>query len=363
MSFHLYRLNELFSNGDGSIQFIELSVGPFGGEGFWAGQTIKVTQAGVVHSFTFPTNLPGPTHNTSVLVATQGFADLGLVAPDFIVPAGFLFTTGAAAVDFAGVSGLSYDHLPTDGVHSIGRDLDSAVNSPTNFAGASGSVPSPGLNPVIGGAGDDQLLGTDGPDRLEGRDGNDRLDGLGGNDQLDGGNGVDTAVFHGPRSLFTVDPGASQVQGPDGADTLSSVERLRFSDMGLAFDAAGAAGQTAKLLAAVFGSAFLSDRSYVGIGLSLFDKGMGYLDVAELALHARLGPTPTDAEVVRLLYTNVAGSPPDQATLLSFVDLIATAQFTQASLTVFAADHELSVAQADLVGIALHGIEFDPFAG
>ena len=35
MTFHLYRINELYSNADGSIQFIEMSVGNFNGQGFW----------------------------------------------------------------------------------------------------------------------------------------------------------------------------------------------------------------------------------------------------------------------------------------------------------------------------------------
>ena len=57
-SFHLYTINELYSNADGSAQFIEMTVGNVNGEGFWAGNIISVSQGGTTHSFTFPTDLP-----------------------------------------------------------------------------------------------------------------------------------------------------------------------------------------------------------------------------------------------------------------------------------------------------------------
>lgn len=158
MSFHLYRLNELYSNADGSIQFIELTVGPFDGESFWQGQSITATQGGttngngngyssslpslggITHSYTFPSNLPSTaTANHKVLLATQGFADLGLVTPDFIIPAQFLFT-GSGSVNFAGVSSISYTSLPTDGSLSLNADGSTSVNSPTDFSGMTGTI-------------------------------------------------------------------------------------------------------------------------------------------------------------------------------------------------------------------------------
>ena len=114
MTFHLYRINELYSNGDGSVQFIEMTVGNFNGEGFWTGNSISVSQGGTTHSFTFPTDLPSETTaNTTVLIATKGFANLGLVRPDYIIPAGFLFTSGGGSVNYAGVDSFTYTQLPT----------------------------------------------------------------------------------------------------------------------------------------------------------------------------------------------------------------------------------------------------------
>ena len=76
MSFHLFHINELYSNANGAIQFIELTIGNINGESFWQGQSIDVIQGNAVHSFRFTTNLPNPnTANKSVLIATQGFAE------------------------------------------------------------------------------------------------------------------------------------------------------------------------------------------------------------------------------------------------------------------------------------------------
>src|SRR5262245_9126049 len=103
MSFHLYDISELYSNASGSIQFIELSVGGNNNEHRWSGHSITVRQGDAIHHFGFPNDLPSSeTANTSVLIATQGFADLGIVTPDFIVPSGFLFA-GSGIVDFENV--------------------------------------------------------------------------------------------------------------------------------------------------------------------------------------------------------------------------------------------------------------------
>jgi hypothetical protein len=134
---HLWDFTEMFSNASGSVQFVELftaaaneqSIGPF-----------TVTTGS--NTLNFVTNLPSAaTANTSVLIATAGFASLpGGVAPDYIVPANF-FATGGGTLNYAsGVKTWAYGAVPTDGVHSLLRNGSTAVNSPTNFAGQTGSV-------------------------------------------------------------------------------------------------------------------------------------------------------------------------------------------------------------------------------
>jgi serralysin len=350
------------------VQFIELRVGASNGEHLWNGKTITVTQGGSTHTFTFPSDLPSSqTANTSVLIATQGFANLGVVTPNFIVPAGFLFQ-GSGSVNFAGVDVFNYSNLPTNGTLSVGVGGSTATNSPTNFAGQTGtvSVPSTGPNIVNGTPNDDVLAGTAGVDRIDGGAGVDTITGGAGNDDIIGGAHLDTAVYSGARSLYQIEHGGVAISGPDGSDTLSGVERLKFSDLNVAFDVAngGPAGNTAKLLGAVFGAASVSNKTFAGIGLGLFDnQGMDYATVAGFAIRAALGTTIDNAALVRLLYTNVVGAAPSQADVDAFVGLLANGTFTQVSLTTFAADHSLNTTRIDLAGIVEHGIEYIPVAG
>jgi hypothetical protein len=78
-----------------------------------------------------------------VLIATQGFAQLGLVTPDYVIPNGFLPLTNGT-LNYAGVDQVSYAALPTDGVSALNRSGMTVPNLATNFSGQSASVTAPG---------------------------------------------------------------------------------------------------------------------------------------------------------------------------------------------------------------------------
>ncbi len=327
MAFHLYGINELYSNADGTIQFIELTVGNANGESFWQGQSITVTQGATAHLYTFPTNLPSTqTANTKVLIATQGFADLGIVTPDFIVFPGFLYTSGGATVNFAGVDFVSYSLLPTNGTSSINRSGTIGVNSPTDFAGNTGTVPG---NPIAGTAGADTLTGTGSNDFIVGVGGNDTLTGGSGNDILNGGAGIDTAVFSSNRANFSLAPsGGNYVvtdrSGAEGTDTLISVERLRFADANVALDtgATQSAGATALLIGAVLPEQLVYDvskQALLGAVIGLFDQGYSLKDLSGAVMRLDIwgilanggNPGATNTQIANYLLTNVNGVAPD----------------------------------------------------
>jgi hypothetical protein len=137
-SFHLWKIDEVFSDASGTVQFIELTTSA-SGEQFLSGHGIAVMQGASTHTFNFTTNLPGDSANHHFLIATQGFADLGLVTPDYVVPNGFLFLPNAT-INYASVDVVTYPSLPSDGIHSIDHNGNVMLNSPTNFAGQSASV-------------------------------------------------------------------------------------------------------------------------------------------------------------------------------------------------------------------------------
>jgi len=135
-AFHLFVIEQIYSNADGTVQFIVLACpGGSNGENLWTGQTISSTG----QIYPFPQDLGFLTGGKRVLVATQGFADLGIVTPDYVVPNGFL-ATGGGILNYAGVDQVAYSALPKDGVSAIQRNGAVIPNVATNFAGKSGSV-------------------------------------------------------------------------------------------------------------------------------------------------------------------------------------------------------------------------------
>jgi len=351
MSFHLYRINELYSNSDGSVQFIELTVDGSTGEGFWQGRTITVSQGGTTHSYTFPTNLPSAidTANTSVLIATQGFADLGIVAPDFIVSSGFLFT-GSGTVNFASADSVAYASLPTDGTHSVDRNGTSAVNSPKNFAGATGTVTAPSGTPTVTGtAGDDSVAG--GP----------------GSHMIDGGEGIDTVSYAGMLAGFGISRTATghtvtDTSGANGPDTLTHVERLHFADGSLALDTSGNAGNAARLIGAAFGAAHV-EPVLNGFYIQVFDQGYSLHDVAEAALNSdlfrQIAGSRSNEAVVQTLFTNAAGHAPSANDLQHYIGLL-EGGLSQADLLVAAANDDLTARNIDLDGLSNSGMAYAP---
>src|SRR5258705_1136457 len=80
-NFHLFQIDQLFSNADGTVQFVVMhEFTGTDGENLWLGNVLTSTHAGVSKTFTFNRNLPGgmsgygymtpsPTANKRVLIA------------------------------------------------------------------------------------------------------------------------------------------------------------------------------------------------------------------------------------------------------------------------------------------------------
>jgi hypothetical protein len=151
-TFHSWEINELFSNADGSIQFIEfLEVdGKDDSHLLFSDTAVLTSTDGITtNMMTFSTDLASGTANKFFLIATAAFASTnGAVMPDYIMDDGFLFTAGGT-VDFGlGVSEIMHGILPTDGILSLNAILSTGTNSPTNYAGDTGSVAATSAVPV-----------------------------------------------------------------------------------------------------------------------------------------------------------------------------------------------------------------------
>jgi hypothetical protein len=183
------------------------------------------------------------------------------------------------------------------------------------------------------------------------------------NETYDGGGGIDTFIFTGTRSQYTLtNQGggslrlADTVTGRNGTDSLSNVERLQFSDVSVAFDIDGNAGKVAKILGAIFGPNSVSNKNYVGIGLDLIDDGMSYEALAALAVSAAGKSSSTD--ICTLLWTNVIGSAPASADIAPFKAMLDSGQMSIGSLAALAADTSFNTTNINLVGLSQTGIEY-----
>jgi hypothetical protein len=231
---------------------------------------------------------------------------------------------------------------------------------------------------AYGGDGNDVLIanpaggtlhGMAGNDTLIGGAGADVLDGGPGNDQLVGGAGIDTAVYHGARALYSITKsgaGWSVVDnsGVDGSDQLTSIERLRFSDVTLALDVNGDAGQAYRIYQAAFGRA--PDQAGLGFWIKFMDAGMSLTEVAAGFMASSefkgiYGANPSHADFVNKLYLNVLHRPGDAAGVQFWLTALDNPEISPASvLAAFAESNENQVA---LIGVIGNGFSYLPYSG
>jgi hypothetical protein len=119
-----FGLGEVFSNADGSVQFVQMNTVD---SGALKGVVLVATDgAGSSREYAFPNDLPVYS-GSAFLVATQGFADLGVLQPDFVVPNGFLFRPrGSVRIvgNDVAPNEFPYQALPTDGMHALWANVD-----------------------------------------------------------------------------------------------------------------------------------------------------------------------------------------------------------------------------------------------
>jgi hypothetical protein len=131
------------------------------------------------------------------------------------------------------------------------------------------------------------LSGTMLDDAIYGLGGNDRLFGKKGDDILDGGTGVDTAIYQGNYSDYSLVIGQAtanvedSLTNRDGTDTLINVERLQFSDINVALDIGP--NQNAGSVYMLYKAAFNRAPDDGGMGYWLAQKDDGANIVTSLA--------------------------------------------------------------------------------
>ncbi|MES2151585.1 MAG: DUF4214 domain-containing protein [Pseudomonadota bacterium] len=194
---------------------------------------------------------------------------------------------------------------------------------------------------------------------------NDRFSGSPGDDRFDGGGGIDTVLYQGRSSDFTItlDGGGATVAGAEGRDSLTGVERLHFADTDLALDLNGAAGQAYRIYQAAFNRT--PDPVGLGYWIAMMDGGSSLAQVAEAFVHSAefttlYGEQPSNGVALARIYQNVLHRAPDADGFFFWLGALDSKLITLPGL--LASFSESPENQAALIGVIGHGIPFTHFA-
>ena len=182
------------------------------------------------------------------------------------------------------------------------------------------------------------------------------------NTDIDGGLGIDTALYSGNKDNYqiAINDGLVSVTDSDGNDSFRNIERIGFSDLNVALDLDGNAGQAAKLLGVLLGPNSVSNTTYTGLVIDFLDSGISYESLMQIGLDAVLGADATSRSVVGLIYRNLAGSEAPESILSEYSAIIDSGGMTAVGLTLLAADHSINETNIDLVGLSQTGLDYLP---
>ena len=183
-------------------------------------------------------------------------------------------------------------------------------------------------------------------------------------DRIEGTVGIDFFQEYSNLSNYVITKlgnGNFQIQSKFNSinvDTTNLIERIEFSDLSLALEIHGSAGQVAKILGAVFGASYISNYSYAGIGLSYLDGGMSYKDLCGLAAAAAGLSTP-DVLVTTLL-KNIYSAEPTNESKAPYLQSIANGN-SYAQIVEQLADSSSNIKNIKLSDLENTGLAYTPY--
>jgi len=156
---HLWRFSEFYSSPDKRIQFIEMQeIGGSDNETRIEDHWYATNSFNQDHTQLLGSQLPFGTADKQFLVGSESYAALpGVPAPDYVLPDGVIEPEGDTIVWwFYQTLTIPAATMPSDGTDSLhlvdpedpGLGFVTGPNSPTNFAGETGTVVLPSPQPV-----------------------------------------------------------------------------------------------------------------------------------------------------------------------------------------------------------------------
>lgn len=196
------------------------------------------------------------------------------------------------------------------------------------------------------------------------------INSIGKNESVVGSSRIDEFIYTAAASTYQVNYFSGRVTVKNATsgeeDSLTSIERLKFTDKSLAFDITGNAGKAYRIYKAAFARDPQSgDMSGLGFWMSRIDNGMDMVEVAARFIDSNefrslFGQNPTNAEFLTKVYTNVLGRTPDQGGYDWWLNELNTnPSKTRAKvLADFAESSENQAGVASLIG---NGITYEPW--
>jgi hypothetical protein len=188
-----------------------------------------------------------------------------------------------------------------------------------------------------------------------------------GSETLQGGSGLDIALYNNKASNYTVTAtiknnlSVFSVKGnigDEGADTLTNIERIQFSDRTVALDINGIAGQAYRVYQAAFNRT--PDNGGLKYWIGLMDGGYtlagvasGFIASAEFK--TLYGSNPTNELFVSKLYDNVLHRTPDISGYNYWVGLLNTKKIDNISALINFSESPEN--QAGVIGVIQNGID------
>jgi hypothetical protein len=181
--------------------------------------------------------------------------------------------------------------------------------------------------------------------------------------KLDGMGGLDTVVYGGARSAYTISHSGNDfvVKNTAGTSTtLANVERIQFSDKTVALDIDGNAGDAYRLYQAAFNRT--PDKAGLGFWIDALDTGHSLAEAADAFVNSTefstlYGANTTDAQFVGSLYANVLHRAPDAGGYAFWLDALHSTGRAEI-LVDFSQSAEN---QVQVIGSIQNGIEFTPW--
>jgi hypothetical protein len=191
---------------------------------------------------------------------------------------------------------------------------------------------------------------------------------------FDGGAGIDTGLFSGSLSSYTVSSSSNgvwntvdKVVGRDGKDNFVNIERLQFTDTNLALDVGPTqnAGSVYMLYKAAFNRA--PDNGGMGYWLAQKDSGKDIVTslaqgfVASKEFTDKYGTNPSNASYVDKLYQNVLGRAGESGGVAYWNQELDAGRMSKAAVLVQFAT--LAEGAANVASLIANGIPYTEYVG